>query len=300
LEILQPLLAAHAEALSAELQAMFAARIEVLFKPLQDLVDVAASSPVVPPDKVLKSAFAEEATMLRSALPEMVSSQLDGLMKPMCVATESIQGLLERLVSMTERAMAATEELSLAKASSAQLAQAELAVSGPPADTIASFEDWPFDLHDVPLVQVSPMGERELVVEPVVTVALDEVVAVPSLQGISVGDLVPGDAPVQHPLDRAAPSPMEELLKELEAPPSHFERRSCRLDLKHKGSDIPASKRAEFRRAKAFGEVPNVKSKGKASEEVIDEKMQHFLKMYKKQHTPKVVEAVRALVQANA
>jgi hypothetical protein len=172
-------------------------------------------------------------------------------------------------------------------------------VSGPPADTIASFEDWPFDLHDVPLVQVSPK-QLELVVEPVVTVALDEVVAVPSLQGISVGDLVHGDAPVQHPLDRAAPSPMEELLKELEAPPSHFERRSCRLDLKHKGSDIPASKRAEFRRAKAFGEVPNVKSKGKASEEVIDEKMQHFLKMYKKQHTPKVVEAVRALVQANA
>jgi hypothetical protein len=74
LEILQPLLAAHAEGLTAELQAMFAARLEVLFKPLQDLVDVAASSPVVPLDEVLKSAFAEEATMLRSALSEMVSS----------------------------------------------------------------------------------------------------------------------------------------------------------------------------------------------------------------------------------
>jgi hypothetical protein len=132
-----------------------------------------------------------------------------------------------------------------------------------------------------------------LVVEPVVTVDLDEVVAVSSLQGISVGDLVHGDAPVQDPLDRAAPSPME-------APPFHFEHRSCRLDLKHKGSDIPASKRAEFRRAEAFGEVPNVKSKGKASDEVIDEKMQHILKMYKNQHTPKVVEAVRTLVQANA
>ncbi|KAM0821786.1 hypothetical protein ACQ4PT_071950 [Festuca glaucescens] len=35
---LQPLLAAQAEALSAELQAMFAARLELLFKPLQDLV----------------------------------------------------------------------------------------------------------------------------------------------------------------------------------------------------------------------------------------------------------------------
>ena len=35
---LQPLLAAQAEALSAELQAIFAARLELLFKPLQDLV----------------------------------------------------------------------------------------------------------------------------------------------------------------------------------------------------------------------------------------------------------------------
>ncbi|KAM0924632.1 hypothetical protein ACQ4PT_004599 [Festuca glaucescens] len=40
---LQPLLAAQAEALSAELQAMFAARLEVLFKPLQDLVSVVES-----------------------------------------------------------------------------------------------------------------------------------------------------------------------------------------------------------------------------------------------------------------
>ena len=72
------------------------------------------------------------------------------------------------------------------------------------------------------------------------------------------------------------------------------------MDLKHKGSDIPVSKRAEFRRAKAFGEVPIVKSKGKTSEELLDEKMQHFLKMYKKEHTPEFVEAVRALVQVNA
>ena len=63
---------------------------------------------------------------------------------------------------------------------------------------------------------------------------------------------------------------------------------------------IPASKRAEFRRAEAFGEMPMVKSKGKITEDVLDEKMQYYLKMYKKQHTPEVVEAVRALVQVNA
>ena len=267
LRTLQPLLAAQAEALTAELQAMFAARLEVLFKPLQDLVAAAVASPEVPPDEVLKCAFAEEATMLRYALPAMVSSQLDELIKPVRVMSESLQGLLERLGSMTERAVAAMEELSLTatcvQASSAQLA---LAVSGPPpqVDTIDGFEDWPFDLHDVPLVEVSPK-QLEFVVEPAVTVDLDELVAVPRLEGIPVRDLVHGDVPVQDPLDREAPSPMEELLKELEAPPSHFERRSCRLDLKHKGSDIPVSKRAEFRRAEAFGEVPIVKSKGKTS-----------------------------------
>jgi hypothetical protein len=37
--LLQPLFAAHAEALSAELQAFFVARLEELFKPLRDLVD---------------------------------------------------------------------------------------------------------------------------------------------------------------------------------------------------------------------------------------------------------------------
>jgi hypothetical protein len=70
--------------------------------------------------------------------------------------------------------------------------------------------------------------------------------------------------------------------------------------LKHKGCDIPASKRAEFRRAEAFGAVPLVKNKGKTTEDVLDEKMQHYLKMYKKQHTLEVVEAVSSLVQVNA
>jgi hypothetical protein len=72
------------------------------------------------------------------------------------------------------------------------------------------------------------------------------------------------------------------------------------LDKKNKDCDIPAAKRAEFRRAEAFGEVPQIKSKGKASEEVLDKKMQHYLEMYKKQHTPQGIETVRALVKVNA
>jgi hypothetical protein len=38
LGLLQPLFAAQAEALSAELQALFAARLEEVFKPLRDSV----------------------------------------------------------------------------------------------------------------------------------------------------------------------------------------------------------------------------------------------------------------------
>jgi hypothetical protein len=72
------------------------------------------------------------------------------------------------------------------------------------------------------------------------------------------------------------------------------------LDKKNKDCDIPVAKRVEFRRAEAFGEVPKIKSKEKASEEVLDEKMQHYLQMYKKQHTPQGIEAVHALVKANA
>ena len=36
--LLQPILAAQAEALSTELQAMFASRLEEVFRPLRDLV----------------------------------------------------------------------------------------------------------------------------------------------------------------------------------------------------------------------------------------------------------------------
>jgi hypothetical protein len=114
-----------------------------------------------------------------------------------------------------------------------------------------------------------------------------------------------------EPLERASPSPWGEFLEELaltvssssqngEVAPPLSERRSCRLDEKSKDCNIPVAKRAEYRRAEAFGEVPKIKSKGKASDEVLEEKMQHYLQMYKKQHTPQGIEAVRALVKVNA
>ena len=56
----------------------------------------------------------------------------------------------------------------------------------------------------------------------------------------------------------------------------------------------------QFRRAEAFGEIPKLKSKEKATDEAIEEKMEVFLQLYKKQRTPQVLEAVRELVVSNA
>jgi hypothetical protein len=70
------------------------------------------------------------------------------------------------------------------------------------------------------------------------------------------------------------------------------------LDNKNRDCDIPVTKRAKYRQTEAFGEVPKIKGKGKANEEVTNDKMQHYLQMYKKQHTS--IEAVRASIQVNA
>jgi hypothetical protein len=129
--------------------------------------------------------------------------------------------------------------------------------------------------------------------------------------GKSSKEIIPMDA--DEPLERASPSPWGEFLEELaltvssspqnmqmeEAAPSLLGRHSCRLE-KNIGCDIPVAKRAEYRRAEAFGEVPKIKSKGKANEAVLNEKMQHYLQMYKKQHTSQEIEAVRAVVEVNA
>jgi hypothetical protein len=45
------------------------------------------------------------------------------------------------------------------------------------------------------------------------------------------------------------------------------------LDKKNKDCDIPTARRAEYRQADAFGEVPKIRSKEKATEEVLNKKM---------------------------
>lgn len=267
LEPLRPLLAAQAEALGAELQALFAARLEVLFKPLQDLV----------------------------AAVESWTAQVSSLWEPM----EAIGGSQDLAnVESAPPAVAVGEDCSalVVAGCSAELSEKAQSVDDPPALEKVMLEDDPPDLASV-LPGMSTLEEPKVSSAP--------------CTGKPSKELIQMDA--DEPLGRAS-SPWGEFLEELaltvssspqvlqvgEAAPSLLERRSCRLDKKNKDCDIPVAKRAEYRRAEAFGEVPTLKSKGKASEEDLNEKMQHYLQMYKKEHTPKAIEAVRALVQANA
>ncbi|XBI69247.1 hypothetical protein VPH35_048340 [Triticum aestivum] len=63
-----------------------------------------------------------------------------------------------------------------------------------------------------------------------------------------------------------------------------FERRSGHLDKKKRNNNIPTAKRAEYR---------------EGSEEDVQEKMNSYLRMYKKPLTPTAIKTIRALVEAN-
>ena len=60
------------------------------------------------------------------------------------------------------------------------------------------------------------------------------------------------------------------------------ERRSGRLDKKNRNNNIPTAKRAEYRLAEAYGELPKGMKSKKGSEEDVQEKMNSYLRMYKK------------------
>ena len=77
------------------------------------------------------------------------------------------------------------------------------------------------------------------------------------------------------------------------------ERRSGRLDKKNKSCNIPTAKRAEYRLAEAYGELPKGMASKKGSEEDVQEKMNSYLRMYKKPPTSTAIQAIRALVEAN-
>lgn len=91
---------------------------------------------------------------------------------------------------------------------------------------------------------------------------------------------------------------------QLEGDSTNAGRRSVWLDKKNKSCNIPIAKRAEFRRAETFGELPKKKiSKEKISkkptEEDVQEKMKIYMRMSKKPTTLTATQAIRELVEPN-
>ena len=76
-------------------------------------------------------------------------------------------------------------------------------------------------------------------------------------------------------------------------------RRSGRLDKKNKNCNIPVAKRAEYRLAGTFGDLPKDTMSKKGTEEDVQEKMEPYLRSCKKPITPTAMQAVRELVQVN-
>ena len=86
---------------------------------------------------------------------------------------------------------------------------------------------------------------------------------------------------------------------QLEGSSTNAGRRSVRLDKKNKICNIPIAKRAEFRLAEAFGDLPKENISKKPTEEDVQEKMKTYLWMSKKPTTPTAIQAIRELVEAN-
>ena len=65
---------------------------------------------------MLKSFVEEQATLLQAELRDMFTSHLEEMAASVLRRTESVQGLMERLGSLLERAEIALERLSMAPA----------------------------------------------------------------------------------------------------------------------------------------------------------------------------------------
>ena len=71
------------------------------------------------------------------------------------------------------------------------------------------------------------------------------------------------------------------------------------MEEKNKECTIPTAKRAEYRLAEAFGELPKDTSSKTSSEEEVQERMKPFLRMCKQPPSPTALQAIRELVQVN-
>ncbi|CAM0909000.1 unnamed protein product [Alopecurus aequalis] len=268
--MVQPHLATQMEALGVELQAMFATRLEELFQPLRDLVaTVEGWTEKVSSMWELMEALGGRLARVSEAVGADFLSELAMVDSDIALPAMEVQGVKEQ--SQGDQVVASCKGFELVEVALPDTTSGEV------------------------LVELSALS--------------DPLILEASEPGVSLG----GDGLPSGP---ASPTLLDELLSnfsctaplslldapiqlQIEGDSSYAGRRSGRLEKKNKDCSIPAAKRAEYRLAEAFGDVPKEKISKKHSEEEVQEKMKPYLKMCKKPVTPVIMQAVRELVQAN-
>ena len=306
LGLLESLLASQAEALSTELQAMFAARLEELFQPLRVLVagvqvwtdkvssllgilevvggslDLANSlgpsehdvsdPPVMAGGKEVSvdgEAGCSSELIGGPVQPVDVSPGLGLVLPERVILGVEEQAKVDEIVTSCDDMVLAASALPISTVGEVppSVFSPELNMPGDPHSLKVSVTDKPFGVHGVP-------------VGPTSSTLLDEYLS--SFNCTAPLSLL--DAPIHV---------------QIEGESTCVGRRSGRLDKKNKDCNIPTAKRAEYRLAEAFGELPKDAISKKGSEEEVQEKMNSYARLCKQPASPTALQAIRELVQVN-
>ena len=251
LGLLRPLLEAQAKALSSELQAMFDARLDEVFPPLRNFVAaVQGWTNQVTSNWELLEVLADPSVLGEqdeSAPLEMaIVKETNAVVGAGCsselgdVLQQSVDDPPDLGIDQLGRKTQGVEELVKADDNVADIELNEAVL--PISSTVeVSGTDNPFGCDGVPLGPTSPT-------------LLDEYLS--SFSGAATHSLL--DAPIRVQFDGGT---------------TCDGRRSVRLDKKNKGCSIPIAKRAEYRLAEAFGDLPKDMTSKKGTEEDEQEKM---------------------------
>lgn len=312
LGLLQTLFAAQAEVLRGELQAFAASRLEEVVQPLRNMV-VALQGWTVQVSGLLERM---EAVSRRS-----------GSFPAINLPPELLVGEAEGNMSLVPADANDHNEVGLAGCSSEILATvgrpvdvspaidhvlSDMEIQGEEEQTkidkiVASSNGMDQSMVALPssmVVEVPPLVSSLLMhasgeVSKTMSCALEE----------SLGDIGLPQGPTSTPLldeflssfSCTAPRSLLQapIHVQIEGGSSCSKRRSGRLDQKNKNCNIPTAMRAEHRLAEAYGDLPKATTSKKATEADLEEKIQSYLRMYKKPPTPVAMQAIRALVEVN-
>ena len=268
LQLLQSLLAAKAEAVSVELQAMFAARLEEVFQPLRDLVAaVQGWTDQVSTLWELMEALGGNLALANSSEPDEhgeVAQDVAGIMDS-GVAKEA--GCSSEMCAVMVQSTDDPPDLVFVLPEKVR------------QDVEEQAKEIPSDHKSLKVSEDdAPLGGSGVPLRPTSSSLLDGYLSSFS----STASLL--DAPI---------------LVQFEEDSACTGRRSGRLDKKNKHCSIPIAKRAEYRLAESFGELPKDSIPKKGSEEDVQEKMKPLLRLCKKPASPMATQAIRELVLAN-